>query len=64
MEFVFIAYMEKNLSEGKCIRHPSSFPNLPLSSRKAKPKKGGTYFIMKDNSMYSIVCMYLPLSLV
>ena len=35
MEFLFIASMEKNKSEDKSIRHPSSFSILPLSSRKA-----------------------------
>ena len=35
MEFLFIASMEKKKSEGKSIRHPSSFPILPLSCRKA-----------------------------
>ena len=35
MEFLFIALIEKKKIEGKFIRHPSSFPILPLSSRKA-----------------------------
>ena len=35
MEFLFIALTEKKKSEGKSICHPSSFPILSLSSKKA-----------------------------
>ena len=43
MEFLFIALMEKKKSEGKSICHPSSFPILPFSSRKAV-KRNTTQF--------------------
>ena len=35
MEFLFIVSMDNKKSEDKSICHPSSFPILPLSSRKA-----------------------------
>ena len=39
MEFLFIASMEKNKSEDKSIRLPSSFTIRPLSSKKALKEK-------------------------
>ena len=46
MEFLFIASKEKKKSEDKSICHPSSFPILPLSSRKAV-KRSTTKFPLK-----------------
>ena len=49
MEFHFITSMEKKKSESMSICHPSSFPILPLSLRKAV-KEATAKFLQKKKA--------------
>ena len=55
MEFLFIALMEKKKNEDKFICQPSSYPILPLSTRKAV-KRSTTKFPQKKGFINYILC--------